>query len=850
MTVTTGRGAPCRGMVTRRRYPRRTRRIGKATVDRSSACRTVVHIRPGESVTRDASHSADIQPLPGFAQTRRMRADSTRTPRPGPAVRHAGGTPARRRRRAEHPRAAGDLPALRRLRGLRRRRRRLRAAPRPRGRAGPRGARRDAPRHGRVHRHPAAAREGPARPRAVPHRARRHRRQGPGPDRRRRRLRDQAVQPGGGRRPDPRRPAPDPARVSTTTAACCGTPTWSSTRTRTRWSAPGTPIDLSPTEFKLLRYLMLNPGRVLSKSQILDHVWQYDWGGDANIVESYISYLRRKVDQLDDADGRRLPPLIHTKRGVGLPAARVVVTADVDGRGAVEPASTAAVRPAAPARRAARTGGPGTTLVVRGSSASSPCCSPSGLVLAGATSAALLEGTLVGQVDNKLQTEGEELAAEHGAVAQPRLRQQHDAQRLLRARRRSANVDDAEHLAVRGRPVRHPDRPRPDHRAGSRPARASRSRSDSTRAGSSWRAVAYPIYTADGTPAGSIVVALPLGDIERTVRHMSLVLLLSGLGIVLLGAAAGTWAVRRSLKPLREIETTAAAIADGDLSQRVPAASEHTEVGRLSAALNGMLTQIEQAFGAQTASEARMRRFVADASHELRTPLATIRGYGELYRMGALTTTDQVDDTMRRIEQSATRMGALVEDLLALARLDDGRPMRTGPVDLTVLAADAVSDLHALDPVPADPAGPARGRRAGRSVRRRRRGVAAASGAREPRRQRRPAHAARHAGRDRRRAPAVRRGRDRGARPRTRHRPGARRARVRAVLPGRRQPRSGLRRRRPGHGDRRCDRRRAPRLGASRRRHPEAGRPCASRSPVRTTRLRSEGYHGGFLPSE
>ena len=153
-----------------------------------------------------------------------------------------------------------------------------------------------------------------------------------------------------------------------------------------------------------------------------------------------------------------------------------------------------------------------------------------------------------------------------------------------------------------------------------------------------------------------------------------------------------------------------------------------------------MLAQIEQAFGAQTASEARMRRFVADASHELRTPLATIRGYGELYRMGALTTTDQVDDTMRRIEQSATRMGALVEDLLALARLDEGRPMRTGPVDLTVLAADAVSDLHALDPARPTRLGPARGRRAERSVRRRRRGVAAAPGAREPRRQRRPAH--------------------------------------------------------------------------------------------------------------
>ena len=251
----------------------------------------------------------------------------------------------------------------------------------------------------------------------------------------------------------------------------------------------------------------------------------------------------------------------------------------------------------------------------------------------------------------------------------------------------------------------------------------------SSRTGSPWRAVAYSFPTADGSN-GSIVVALPLGDIESTVQHMTQVLVLSGIGILLLGAAAGFWAVRRSLKPLREIEGTAAAIAAGDLSQRVPAADKHTEVGRLSAALNGMLTQIEHAFGVRTASEARMRRFVADASHELRTPLATIRGYGELYRMGALTTTDQVDDTMRRIESSATRMGALVEDLLALARMDDGRPMRLGPVDLTVLAADAVSDLHALDPsrsgAPRTPAG-RRARRASARCSARSRGCARCS---------------------------------------------------------------------------------------------------------------------------
>ncbi|WP_448631291.1 sensor histidine kinase [Cellulomonas soli] len=193
-------------------------------------------------------------------------------------------------------------------------------------------------------------------------------------------------------------------------------------------------------------------------------------------------------------------------------------------------------------------------------------------------------------------------------------------------------------------------------------------------------------------------MALPLLDVDRTVRQVTLAIVLTGLGIVLLGVVVGGWAVQRSLRPLRQIEATAAAIADGDLSQRVQAAPTSTEVGRLSAALNGMLTQIEQAFEARTASEARMRRFVADASHELRTPLATIRGYAELYRMGALAERAQVDDTMRRVEQSATRMGALVEDLLALARLDEGRPLRADPVDLTVLAGDAISDLHALDP--------------------------------------------------------------------------------------------------------------------------------------------------------
>ncbi len=213
-----------------------------------------------------------------------------------------------------------------------------------------------------------------------------------------------------------------------------------------------------------------------------------------------------------------------------------------------------------------------------------------------------------------------------------------------------------------------------------------------------WRVLALPLSDRrTASVVGTAVVALPMIGAETTLRRMQIVLLAIGLGVGALGAVAGTWGVRRSLRPLRAIEETAGAIADGDLSRRVPDAPPNTEVGRLSASLNTMLTQIEHAFDVRTASEERMRRFVADASHELRTPLATIRGYGELYRMGALTGPDDVSGTLRRIEDSATRMGSLVEDLLHLARLDEGRPQRSEPVDLLVLAADALADLRALD---------------------------------------------------------------------------------------------------------------------------------------------------------
>ncbi|WP_246036590.1 sensor histidine kinase [Cellulomonas telluris] len=317
-----------------------------------------------------------------------------------------------------------------------------------------------------------------------------------------------------------------------------------------------------------------------------------------------------------------------------------------------------------------------------------------GLVLAGAASTTLLRRTLVLQADAKLQDEGRRLAQQtvDALSGMPGLGDVGPSDYYVQARIGAVEVPligRAPTLAEYGRPHI------PDLTVRQAAARAGEPYTvGSSRAASRWRAVTFPLE--DGS--GYLTVALPQRDLDRAVVSLSRILLLSGIAIVLLGAVTGTWAVRRSLRPLDEIEDTAAAIAAGELSRRVPTASTTTEVGRLAAALNGMLAQIEEAFDARTASEARMRRFVADASHELRTPLATIRGYAELYRMGATTTPEQVGDTMRRIEGSATRMGSLVEDLLALARLDEGRPGRLGPVDLTVLAADAVSDLRALDP--------------------------------------------------------------------------------------------------------------------------------------------------------
>ena len=167
--------------------------------------------------------------------------------------------------------------------------------------------------------------------------------------------------------------------------------------------------------------------------------------------------------------------------------------------------------------------------------------------------------------------------------------------------------------------------------------------------------------------------------------------------LALLGGAAW-WTVGVGLRPLARIGETAGAIAGGDLARRVEPAEPRTEVGRLGLALNAMLGRLEEAFAERRASEERLRRFLADASHELRTPLASIRGYAELFRIGAAREGPDVEKAMARIEDESARMGVLVEDLLALARLDEVRDLRREPVDVARLAGDAVDDARAVAP--------------------------------------------------------------------------------------------------------------------------------------------------------
>lgn len=208
----------------------------------------------------------------------------------------------------------------------------------------------------------------------------------------------------------------------------------------------------------------------------------------------------------------------------------------------------------------------------------------------------------------------------------------------------------------------------------------------------------YRVRASAGPGTGAtLIVARSLADVDATLRRLLLIMLLVTAGVLGALAALGLWVVRLGLRPLDAIGETAAAIAGGDLSKRVERAEPRTEVGRLGIALNAMLGHIESAFKAREASERRLRRFVADASHELRTPLAAVRAYAELFDRGADRNPADLERAMSGITRESERMSLLIDDLLLLARLDEGRPLEREPVELDEVVRDAVETSAALE---------------------------------------------------------------------------------------------------------------------------------------------------------
>lgn len=218
-----------------------------------------------------------------------------------------------------------------------------------------------------------------------------------------------------------------------------------------------------------------------------------------------------------------------------------------------------------------------------------------------------------------------------------------------------------------------------------------------TNARQHWRALVLDVTDPSSNVLGYAIIAQPLAPISFTVGRLALIFGLLSIATVLAGTLAVGATVSRSLRSLRDIERSTQAIAAGDLSKRVPHDDHADEVGSLATSINVMLAQIEHAFAEKERSEGRMRQFASDASHELRTPLATVKGYTELYRMGGVPE-EKIPDCMGRIESEASRMSGLVEDLLQLARMDEGRPLQLEEVSLSDVAEDSLYDLSARAP--------------------------------------------------------------------------------------------------------------------------------------------------------
>lgn len=213
-----------------------------------------------------------------------------------------------------------------------------------------------------------------------------------------------------------------------------------------------------------------------------------------------------------------------------------------------------------------------------------------------------------------------------------------------------------------------------------------------------WRAVAIPILAGGGQPGGTLVIASSTAGTNQVMARFTVIFTGFGFAVLLLGAALTRILVTNTFVPLAEVERTALEISRGDFSKRIMVSSPNTEVGHLGQSLNVMLDHIDDSFAERARTIEQMRRFIGDAGHELRTPLVSVRGYAELYRLGALNDDEQLSQAMERIEKEAIRMGSLVEDLLALARLDERRPLELAPLPLNAFVADAAFDTRAQDP--------------------------------------------------------------------------------------------------------------------------------------------------------
>ena len=438
----------------------------------------------------------------------------------------------------------------------------------------------------------------------------------------------------------------------------------------------GDAVELTVTEFELLRYLMRNPRRVLSKAQILDRVWSYDFGGDAHVVELYISYLRKKIDRGRAADdphraGRRVRP--QARRRAGRAARRRPVTIRQLG---------ARLRPRT--LRARIVTSVAVLLVV-------------GFAAIGVITTLVVHRVLLDRLDAQLRAAGTRFSVglEHNdrdADNNPNQFASVEGQATgtLGARIFNGTVTVA---AVVGRHFT------------DQPSAAARQVLGRLRADTTPRSVSLPdlgtyrVIVTAGRDQDLQVTGLPTRPVEETTDRLVLIeAIVFGVAVALIGAASAAL-VRITLRPLGRVAETAARVADlpmasgtVSLPDRAPPGPPGSEVATVAGAFNTMLEEVESALNERHDSEERLRRFIADASHELRTPVAVIRSHADYARRVDDHIPDEVRHALERISAQSERMGHLVEDLLLLARLDSGRPLAHDDVDLTRIVLDGVAD--------------------------------------------------------------------------------------------------------------------------------------------------------------